>query len=255
MDILDALPAVPSRDPIVAQWYRAIGAFFASRRQFADALVHFAHARDVVPDDASVMFGEACLQENIAAPRTQNYVKVTTLPNGMVFLGIESPATHWRRAEQLLRRAIAIDPQFAEARLRLGRISILQQRHAEGLQLVQQAAAELKDPVLIYYARLFAGDALQSLGRLPDARASYENALALFPKSQAARLGLASVARTAGDPDQALAVLLPALGTPGTVRTMGTLDLDPWWTYYDGDAAQADDMLEQLRAQLRGQQP
>ena len=34
MDLLDALPATPQRDPIVAQWYRAIGAYFAQRAQF-----------------------------------------------------------------------------------------------------------------------------------------------------------------------------------------------------------------------------
>lgn len=97
-----------------------------------------------MPDDARVIFGEASLQENLGAPRTQNYVKVTTLPNGLMFLGVDSPGTHWRRAEQLLRRAIALDPQFAEARLRLGRISILQQRYEEGLQLVQQPAPSSK---------------------------------------------------------------------------------------------------------------
>jgi tetratricopeptide (TPR) repeat protein len=248
MDILDALPAVPSRDPAVAQWYRAIGAYLSNRRQFADAMVHFAHARTVVPDDPRVMFGEASVQESLGAPRTQNYVKVTTLPNGMVFLGVDSPATHWRRAEQLLRRAIALDPKYAEARLRLGRISILLQRYEEGLQLVQQAAGELKDSPLIYYAYLFAGDAQQSLSRTADALVSYGKALELYPDSQAARLGLGSALRMSGDHAKALEALLPTLTNPSTSRA----DDDPWWIYYDGDGAHADALLGELRTQLRG---
>ncbi len=102
MDVLDALPAAPRRDPIVAQWYRAIGAFFVSERRFADAHGSFRSRPQVVPDDPRVMFGEACLNETLGAPRIQNYVKVTTLPGGLTIRGVESPSAHWRRAETLL---------------------------------------------------------------------------------------------------------------------------------------------------------
>ena len=101
MDLLDALPAVPRRDPLVAEWYRAIGAYLVSERRFADALQHFDRARSVVPDDPKVLFGEACLQETLGAPRVQDYVRVTTLPNGMAFSEISAAPTHWRRAEGL----------------------------------------------------------------------------------------------------------------------------------------------------------
>jgi hypothetical protein len=46
-------------------WYRAIGAYFAIERRFAEALSHFDHARAVVPDDPRVLFGEACLNRNV----------------------------------------------------------------------------------------------------------------------------------------------------------------------------------------------
>ena len=158
MDVLDALPAAPRRDPIVAQWYRAIGAYFVSERRFGDAQGHFTRARQVVPDDPRVMFGEACLNETLGAPRIQNYVKVTTLPGGLLIRGVESPSAHWRRADTLLRRAVSIDPQFAEARLRLGRISSALGRHEEALQFLERAIADAPDDRLRYYGHLFAGD-------------------------------------------------------------------------------------------------
>ena len=63
MDLLDALPAAPRRDPIVAQWYRAIGAYFAQRAPFRRRVQAFRRA----PGRScrmirSVLFGEACLK-------------------------------------------------------------------------------------------------------------------------------------------------------------------------------------------------
>ena len=246
MDVLEALPAAPRRDPIVAQWYRAIGAFFVIERRFADAIDHFARARLVVPDDAGVMFGEACLNEALGAPRIQNYVKVTTLPGGLMIRGIVSPESHWRRAEGLLRRAISIDPQFADARLRLGRVLVALERPAEGLQFLEKAIADSSNRVLTFYGHLFSGDAELSLDHADDAQRSFERALKLFPDSQSAQLGRASALRAGGDPE-ALAAMLPTL----TKRADSRDGDDPWWDYYDGDAAQAGELLTQLRAPFR----
>ena len=66
----------------------------------------------MVPNDPLVLYGEACLQETLGAPRIQNYVRVTTLPNGLVIQGVSSPQTHLRRAESLLRKALAADSHF-----------------------------------------------------------------------------------------------------------------------------------------------
>ena len=110
MDVLEALPAKPAPDPFAGQWYRAIGAHFARQGQFADAIRHFQRARRVAAQHAGVLYGEACLQETLGAPRIQDYVRVTSLPNGLIIRGIESPQSHLRRAESLLRKALAADP-------------------------------------------------------------------------------------------------------------------------------------------------
>ena len=246
MDILESLPATPRRDPIVAEWYRAIGAFLVSERRFADASGHFTRARQVVPDDPRVLFGEACLNETLGAPRIQNYVRVTTLPGGLSIRGVESPSAHWRRAESLLRRAVSIDPHFAEARLRLGRVLVVLERPQEGLQFLEHAIADSPNRLVAFYGHLFSGDAHLSLDRPDDAQRSYERALTLFPDSQAAQFGRASALRTGGAP-QALAAMLPTLTKAPNSRDGD----DPWWDYYDGDAAQVDELLTQLRAPFR----
>ena len=223
MDVLDALPATPLRDGMVGQWYRAVGAYFARERRFADAQRHFDRARGLVPGHQGVLYGEACLQETLGAPRVQDYVRVTTLPNGLTIVGIESPRAHFRRAEALLRKALAADPSFVEARLRLGRVLARQEQDHEALTHLQ-VAAKADDQATAYYGHLFAGDATQALGRFDDARRHYERAIELFPESQAARLALGSVLRTTGDRAAALTAIEAMLRTPSRGP-----DDDPWW--------------------------
>ena len=181
MDVLDSVPAKPARDAFVGRWYRAIGAYFARERRFSDAIVHFDRARDLVPDDAGVLYGEACLQETLGAPRIQDYVRVTTLPNGLSILGVSSPQTHFRRAEALLRKALAADPQLVVASLRLGRVLTRLQRPDEALTHLRTTIARATDPETTYYGHLFAGDAAEALGDVDAARRHYENAIAVFP--------------------------------------------------------------------------
>jgi tetratricopeptide (TPR) repeat protein len=243
MDVLDSLPAKPVRDPIIGDWYRTIGAYFARERRFADAMVHFDRARRLVPDHPGVLYGEACLQETLGAPRIQNYVRVTTLPNGMFIDGVTSPPTHYRRAESLLQKALAGDAEFVEASLRLGRVLTRLERNEEALPHLRKAIASASDPAIRYYAHLFMGDATHALGQLDEARRQYEHAIAIFPDSQAARLALGFVLRSLGARTAARAAIDPALEA-----SPRSPDDDPWWEYYDGDAGQVDRLLEELRA-------
>jgi tetratricopeptide (TPR) repeat protein len=237
---------VPVRDPFVGRWYRAVGAYFARERRFSDAILHFDRARTVAPGDAGVLYGEACLQETLGAPRVQDYVRVTVLPNGLSIRGVLSPHTHFRSAETLLRKALAVDPAFVEAGLRLGRVLTRLDKHDEALTHLQKAQSS-DDPATAYYAHLFAGDATHALGRLDEARRHYQAAIDVFPESQAARLALGVVLRSTGDRAAALAAIEPILGAPSRGP-----DDDPWWEYYDGDAAQVDRLLEELRAPFTG---
>lgn len=245
MDMLDAVTA--RRDPFVAQWFAAIGEYLVNQRRYSDGLAHFERARRVVPNDPRVLFAEARLHEALAAPLMQNFVRVTAVSQGVPTSGIDDRRTELRRAEGLLRRALALNPAFLDARLRLARALIEQGKHDEGRSLAEQVAATAADRRLQYYALLFAGDALFSLGRTADAGKSYQRAIDLFPNAQAARFGLASALRSVGDTAQARDVVMPAIARQPSTREGD----DPWWEYYDGDATQMDALLENLRAPFR----
>jgi tetratricopeptide (TPR) repeat protein len=252
MDLLDALPAQPQRDPIVAQWYRGIGAYFAREHRFGDAFRHFERARKTVPDDAGVLFGEACLQETFGSPTQQNFVRVTTLPNGLTILGMSSPQTHFRRAQTLLTRALAAKPDFVDARLRLGRVLAQQRQYLEALPHFTRVITESTDPVLTYYAHMFAGESALALDRPSESRASYERALKAYPGAQSARLGLATALRAAGDREAAVNAVMTTLTIEPNTRDIRD---DPWWQYYEGDAANVERLLQELRAPFTRARP
>ena len=245
MDMLDAVRA--PRDPFVARWFATIGTYLVAQRRYSDGLAHFERARRVVPDDPGVVFAEARLHEALAAPLMQNFVRVTAVAQGVSTSGIDDQRTELRHAEGLLRRALVLNPALLEARLRLARVLIEQGKHDEGVSLSDQVAAKATDQTMRYYALLFAGEALSSLERTADAAKSFQRAIDLFPDAQAARLGLASALRTVGDTALALDVLLPTITKEPSTREGD----DPWWEYYEGDAAQMDALLEELRAAFR----
>lgn len=246
--LLRSLPSTPQRDPIVARWYRAIGSEFILHRKFADAVDHFQSANDVVPDDPDVLYGQACLQEILGAPRIQDYVRIAR-QTGTNIIGIATPATHFKRAETMLRKALAAKPDFPEAHLRLGRVLAELGSHDEALAQLQQVIDRTgANTALTYYAHLFAGDARLALNHVDDARESYQHALDLFPSAQAAHLGLGAAMRLMGDRQAALAAVLETTTVPPDTRDQSH---EPWWNYYDGDEADVVALLEELRAPLR----
>lgn len=248
MDMLDAVRA-PS-DPFVARWFATIGTYLVAQRRYSDGLAHFERARRIVPDDPGVVFAEARLHEALAGPFIQNFVRVTAIAQGVSTTGIDDQRTELRRAEGLLRRALVLNPTLLEARLRLAHVLIEQGEHDEGRVLSAQVAAKSSDQTIKYYALLFSGEALSSLGRTVDAATSFQAAIDLFPDAQAARMGLASALRTVGDNAQALDVLTPTLTKEPSRRERD----DPWSEYYEGDATQMHALLEELRAPFRSPQ-
>ncbi len=104
----------------------------------------------------------------------------------------------WARAEELHRRALALDPSYARARFRLGYLVLGQERWTEALAEFE-AARELepRDP------RSHEGRAraLLGLGDVEGAIASHSSALELDPDFRAAIFGLGESFATRGNAD------------------------------------------------------
>jgi len=240
-DLLDAVTPAPEADETVALWYRTIGAMFASSYSFGEAWPHIQRARVLFPNDAGILFGDAAVQETLASPRIQDYVRVTKLPNGQTFLFVESENYHLKVAVGLFKRALYQDPAHAEARLRLGRVLSQMGRHEEALAELQ-AVPPQQDPVVAFYTHLVRGDVERAMARYDAAQHSYQQALELFPSAQSARMALGHLARLRSNRDVALALLQPALTAP-LPRTD-----DPWWDYFRGDGRNSEALFRRLRA-------
>lgn len=240
-DLLDAVTPQPETDETVALWYRTIGAMFAASYSFGEAWPHIERARRLFPNDAGVLFGDAAIQETLASPRIQDYVRVTKLPNGQRFLFVGSERDHLEVAAGLFRRALFEDPSLAEARLRLARVLSQMGRHDNALAELK-AIPPQQDAVLAFYTHLVRGDVERTLARYDNAERSYQQALALFPAAQSARMALSHLARSRSDRDAALELLQPALSAPNP------RDDDPWWDYHEGDGRNADTLFRRLRA-------
>ena len=205
---------------VARQWYLTTLAFLQGTRNYDALFPHLDTARIALANDARVWLWSGAAQENAAAPPQQVGAGVT---NGK----IDSPTLLLARAEAFYRRALELDAACAECSLRLARVRQLSGQMEEAATLIARAEPKLTNPVLRYYAALFAGRSAEALNKITEARAAFERAMSLFPRAQSPRLALADLAFRDSESSQALT----------GVRTMFvTADRsnsgDPWW-YYD----------------------
>ena len=92
------------------------------------------------------------LHETWASPVNQNPL----LPRG-ASVPYGSRDAELRLARQYFEKALEKNPSFAEARLRLGRVTGLQGNHKKAIAELQNAAASITDPQLSYYGSLYLG--------------------------------------------------------------------------------------------------
>ncbi len=245
--LLDKGLPVPALDPMVRDFYHATLAYL--QRDDKYEVGHLEHARELFPDDATVAFLSGCQHEAYASPRVQSVARTVTLPYG-VSLGVDPPAVELRRAARFFRRALELDRAFDEARIRLGRVLGLLERHAEAATELQRATQSVSDPLLRYYAELFLGAEHEALGQFDAARAAYGRAAGLSDRAQAPHVALSHLARRTGDRAAALRALGEAFEAG---RRSGGPD-DPWWTYPSVAGRNASDLLERLWRPFRSEQ-
>jgi tetratricopeptide (TPR) repeat protein len=232
----DTHPA-PGRDDMVRAWYRATASWMQLREDH-DKL-HLDRARALFPGDADILFLSGCQRETYAAPPIQTAVRSAVLPSG-VTLDVESERIEWREAEGLFHRALEIKPDFAEARLRHGRVLGALGRHGEAVAELRRALGDLADPQLLYYAELFLGAEEEALGNRDAARVAYEQAAEHFPHAQSPPLALSQLARRYGDRGGALRAIERLFALPADERDPTD---DPWWWYFVAQARDADDLI------------
>ncbi len=242
-NLIDAVFKFSSRDPTVKQWYTATTAHMQARRLLGYAGHNLKHALESFPADSRILFFAGALHETLASPVHQKAV----LPKA-VEVSFGSEKSELKLAQQFFQKAVAADPNHAEALLRLGRVSGLLGRHDQAVAELQQAAASIKDPQLSYYASLFLGCEYAALSRQNEAREQYERAATLYPTAQSPLLALSQIARNSDDLQGALTFLERVFALP---RKDPWTD-DPWWIYDLAHVRDADTLVDEMRKMLGG---
>jgi hypothetical protein len=266
--LLDLVSPKPVASPFVSQWYHATAAYLLRHGEYGEAETHLARIAALLPDDPRILFDRGCLSEILGLPRSQQLLSDQdqlarradrTSSLTLRLHSPDSPSAHRvdipveevanENAERLFRRTLQVAPTFVEARVRLGRLLEVRDRFADALAELSMAVndrAVAQDPVVLFYAQLFAGRAEHALGQVGDAARHDGGALALFPDAQSALLARSQLALVTADAGGALAPIGRLAALPADPGRR----IDPWWQYQLGPGRDADRLLAQMWANL-----
>jgi hypothetical protein len=232
----------PSRDDTARLWYRATLAYLLRVEHFGDAYPHLTAALEAIPGDARILFYAGALHETFAGGSVQGAARAVEWRTNMKS-EVRSIDDELTEAEMFFRKSVAVDPGFAEARLRLGRVLGLLGRHKEALTELRHCLPLLADRQLVYYAELFLGLDEAALGRREAAREHFVRATSSHPGAQSPLLSQSWLARIYGDRPAALGAMKEVFALPPEEEDRK----DPWWEYYKAPVRDADGLLLELR--------
>jgi tetratricopeptide (TPR) repeat protein len=214
---------------IAADWYVALAAALAVAYDLAGLKDHLEEAREQFPEHAEIQFLSGCLAESLASPivqasrRDDRNAPQTKSPFQSLQERSLARGPNLELAKQHYEKALDIQPQHYEARIRLGRVLMIDDRTKDALPLLE-APFETEDPALSYYRYLFLGRAYDRTGKRDEARQSYRAATQLFPNAQSPWLALSALAGGIGDTEGSRAAM------ERIIQRTDAPD-DPWWQY------------------------
>jgi tetratricopeptide (TPR) repeat protein len=242
--LFQLLPGKPNADESMRLWYRATAAYLQHEVHLDQW--HVERGVSVFPKDAELLVLAGALHETFATARLQQLAESAHLPLG-ISLGIEPADKELALAEGFFRKTLGIAAQHTEARIRLGNVLGQRGHHQEAVAELERALKTIgDDQTLAYYARMFFAREAEQLGRIAQARASYEEAARLYPDAQSPLIALSQLAHRAGDDTSAGDLLRRAFST----TRKPDLASDPWWGYAAYAGRSADALIANARAAL-----
>jgi tetratricopeptide (TPR) repeat protein len=210
------LSRVQDRPVFVQRWYEFIAMLYLSNGRFQDAAAVANEGLARYPRAATLYATRGAVAElrvTFDHPNLRGEAITDDRVSFRVTRTLEGAAVDYRHA-------LALDPRFAMARLRLGWIHLLlrDKRAAGDLSTVLQDATE---DSIRYLAHLFLGAVAEREGRLTDAVRAYEAARQAGARSQTACVALSHVEDALGHSTRARTMALECVGLQK--------DDDPWW--------------------------
>jgi tetratricopeptide (TPR) repeat protein len=135
-------------------------------------------------------------------------------------------------------RALAHDPELAEARLRLGRVRLLRGQPEAAIADLARVGSQAARPAQRHLARLFEGRAREALGDLAGAVEAYRAATEQAPRAQTGLIALGWALDHIGELPEAQRALERA--------SRADSPHDPWWSYQAGQPDRLRELLGEL---------
>jgi tetratricopeptide (TPR) repeat protein len=242
--LLDAITPTPAGNAAALLWYRATSAFLLRERNLGEVPTHLNRARQIFPDNPSLLLDTGYLHEKFSSASIQAAVLDLRETGGNP--AVESRRAELERAEKAFRQVLALAPGHAEARIRLGHTLGELGSHDEAAAELRKALDARLNGAQLYYGELFLGREEEALGNGEDAKRHFQNAAELYPRAQSPRLALSELARRSGD----RAGALRALRGVTSVRSTALNDAehtDPWWDYYEVHQDDTEPLMGQMR--------
>jgi len=230
------------------RWYVAVAGVALADDRWADALAWADQGRREFPESGGILLGLGAIEERLGEQTRHGVPWPLVGENPRETQANQLLRSQARaqleRALRTLRSAAAADASLAEAHLRVGRVAWRLGDASEARKALEQALAARPDRDTEFLARLFIGRLDEDAGRLEEAAASYQAALALDERCQSARLALSHVRQRQGDPAAARAEVEAALAAAGRRQQR-----DAYWDYPKGPAKGVEQRLEALRSE------
>lgn len=230
--LLEALPP-PEKDEAVhaflGRWYATASSIFLAQTDGRRAKEIAGRGSRRVPGSARVQFVTARIEELQAMTVDADY---TRLDNARGRLGLQRRAG-LAVAEEVYRKALALDPGYVKAQVYLGRVLLELDHRDEGRRLLEPVAGGPDHtPGDRYLATLFLAGDYERAGDVARARTSLEGLDAIAPGRQTGWLALAQLEQRAGRVDRAREIVAAHLGLAS--------DIDEWWAFRLGGLENGD---------------
>jgi tetratricopeptide (TPR) repeat protein len=248
--------AVAARQAFRHTWLLTVGKLLLPRGYPSKALSYFKDCNDFFPVGSLLAAGSA--QELMGsidgfAPvgccrGTTPWIAGFLPPQPMVMPAWEGPRRRAMRqalgaAEWHYRKAIELEPQLAEAHLRLGRVLQRQGKTDWARPELTWVVENSKGGRLLGLAHLFLGELEESHERFDEAIRHFRLALRFEPESQAAGLALSQALHRSGE--------LPASAEAARSALVRKHPSDSWLAYHLGFPERAEAVMGRLRGEVR----